>query len=378
MIQLWIDGRNWCYNEAVARLNDGREPKASWKGIKTAIIHAVPRRLESVPYQVKSIGVRDACKAMSAVKKYNKQLAAEQKAGRRLDEDFAELSFHSRKAPKQGCFIPGRALSPNGAYHTLLGQLRMAETLPEQFGDSRLTRHNGQYHLSVSHPVQRRIAETQGRVVALDPGIRSFLSFYSEEDAGHIGKGDFARITRLCLHLDDLLSRAKLEKQRLRKRNLYRAAARLRVKIGNLVKELHHQSARALVDNYDLILLPTFNTSEMALRGRRKLRRKSVRSLLTFSHYQFQQFLIWKAWQTGKQLLLVNESYTSKTCSWSGEIIPNLGGRKVVRGSDGIAVDRDLNGARGIFLRALGDTPGLLPQAQASIGNGAALRGSVC
>lgn len=359
-------------------MNDGREPKASWKRIKTAIIHAVPDRLKAVPYQIKSIGVRDACKAMSAVKKHNKQLAIDKKAGLRQEDEFAELSFHSRKNPKQGCFIPGKAIFANGPYYTLLGQLQMSETIPENHGDSRLTRHNGQYHLSVSCPVQRHIAETQGRAVALDPGIRSFLSFYSEEDAGHIGKGDFARLTRLCLHLDDLLSRAKLEKQRFRKRNLYRAATRLRVKVSNLVKELHHQAARLLVDNYDLIFLPTFNTSEMALRGRRKLRSKSVRSLLTFSHYQFQQFLLWKAWQTGKQVLLVNESYTSKTCSWNGEIIPNLGARKVARGSDGIVMDRDLNGARGIFLRALGDTPGLLPQAQASIGNSAALMGSIC
>ena len=55
--------------------------------------------------------------------------------------------------------------------------------------------------------------------------------------------------------------------------------------------------------------------------------------------------------------MVVNEAYTSKTCSWSGEIIRNLGGRKVVRGSDGVSLERDINGARGIFLRALGDSP---------------------
>ena len=95
----------------------------------------------------------------------------------------------------------------------------------------------------------------------------------------------------------------------------------------------------------------------MTKRGARKLRAKSVRSLLTYAHYRFQGFLIWKAWQNGKDVILVNEAYTSKTCSWSGEIIENLGGRRIVTGSDGTRVDRDINGARGIFLRALGDTP---------------------
>ena len=39
--------------------------------------------------------------------------------------------------------------------------------------------------------------------------------------------------------------------------------------------------------------------------GKRKIRSKSVRSMLTFAHYRFQQFLLWKAWETGKQVLLV-------------------------------------------------------------------------
>ena len=36
------------------------------------------------------------------------------------------------------------------------GKLRMAEPLPIQHGDSRLTLHNGQYHLVVTYPAQQR------------------------------------------------------------------------------------------------------------------------------------------------------------------------------------------------------------------------------
>ena len=188
---------------------------------------------------------------------------------------------------------------------SILGPLRVAETIPNGCRDSRLTLSHGQFHLAVPVETQRREAETQGRVVALDPGIRSFLSWFSETDAGHIGQQDFGRIQRLCTHLDNLLGRAARARHR-QKRNMYRAAGRMRTRIRNLV------------DHYDIILLPTFETSEMTLRGARKLRRKSVRNLLTFAHYRFQQFLLWKAWQTGRTVLPVNEAYTSKTCSWSG------------------------------------------------------------
>ena len=301
---------------------------------------------------------------MSEVKRRNKALGPGLAGG-----EYHELRFRSRKAPRQGCFIPASAVTERGAYHTMLGELRMAECLPVHHGDSRLTLHNGQYHLAVSMPAGRQLGETQARAVALDPGIRNFLTWFSETGSGHIAPGDFGKIQRLCHHLDDLLSRAMLEKRRFAKRNKYRAADRMRVRIRNLIDELHHQAARWLVDHFDIILLPAFETSEMVLRGARKLRAKSVRSMLTYAHYRFQQFLRWKCWQTGKALLLVNEAYTSKTCSWSGEIIANLGGRKVIIGSDGIRVNRDTNGARGIFLRALGDNPALREVAQEHIGD---------
>jgi len=144
-----------------------------------------------------------------------------------------------------------------------------------------------------------------------------------------------------------------------RKRSLYRAAGRIRRRIRNLVDELHHQVAHWLVRHYDIILLPDFRVQGMSGRAGRKIRRKTVRNLLTLSHHRLKAFLLHKAAEFGKQVVIVNEAYTSKTCSWSGEVIPNLGGRKVVTGSDGVSLDRDINGARGIFLRALVDTPWL-------------------
>ena len=44
--------------------------------------------------------------------------------------------------------------------------------------------------------------------MALDPGVRSFLTWYCAESVGKIGEGAFFRIQRLCERLDDLLSRA--------------------------------------------------------------------------------------------------------------------------------------------------------------------------
>ena len=72
-LRLWFDAARWCYNATVARLKQTGEP-ANWMQIKTSIIHAVPERLKETPYQVRSVAVRDACKAMSEVKRRNKEL----------------------------------------------------------------------------------------------------------------------------------------------------------------------------------------------------------------------------------------------------------------------------------------------------------------
>ena len=140
-----------------------------------------------------------------------------------------------------------------------------------------------------------------------------------------------------------------------------RAANRMRVRIENLVRELHRQAARFLVDKFDVILLPTFETSEMVERGRRRIRSKTVRNLLSLAHYRFGMFLRHKACEVGVVVLSVNEAYTTKTVSWTGELLENLGGASVVVGQDGERMDRDYNGARGIYLRALGDIPALRP-----------------
>ena len=105
-----------------------------------------------------------------------------------------------------------------------------------------------------------------------------------------------------------------------------RAANRMRLRIENLVTELHRQAARFLIDSFDATLLPGFETSEMVEHGRRRIRSKIVRNLLTLAHYRFKLFLRHKADEAGVIVLDVNEAYTTKTVSWTGEVLEHLGG----------------------------------------------------
>ena len=359
MIKTWLDASRWVYNLTVEILRDGAA--AAWKTVAKSVMPQVQTRhpeWDQVPYQVKRTAVRDACRAMRNVRKSNKQLAADKRQGRRLDEEYAELHFRSRKNPKQSCYIPDDAVTPHGAYHKVLETLRMAETPPEIPKESRLVRHNGAYWLSVPHPAQCDIETPSGDgVVALDPGVRTFLTFFSETECGKLGYRAFGRIQRLCHWLDDLISRTQTESNRHRRRRMRRAQARMRRRITALVDELHWQAARWLTSNYKVILLPFLRTHDLTRRAGRRIRSKTARMMLTLRHYEFRQRLLWKAWQRGALVIEADEAYTSKTCSWDGTVRDNLGGRAVIRDSAGFGMDRDVNGARGIFLRALGDNP---------------------
>ena len=144
-----------------------------------------------------------------------------------------------------------------------------------------------------------------------------------------------------------------------------KAQARLRQRIINLVDELHWQVARWPTGNYKVFLLPTFETHDMTRHAGRKIRSKTARMMLSFRHYEFKRRLLWKAWQRGALVIEVDETYTSRTRSWDGSVKENLGGGATIRDRTGFGMDRDVNGARGIFLRALGDSPflrGLLTQ----------------
>lgn len=347
MLRQWFGTARFTYNKTVDILNT-TDTKANWKAIKTGILHALPDWAKETPYQIKSVAVRDACIAVREAKKKAKQTSKKQ-----------SVSFKSKRQPSDSLYIPKSAIKPEGVYPTILGVLVMSEALPDNIRDSRLVKDGDRYYLCVSYTVATPKRKPNGRVVALDPGVRTFLTYFHERGFGWLGLHAINKIQRLCSHLDNLLSRAS-KADRQSRRNMRKAANRIRKRIRTLVDELHKKTARWLVDNFDIILLPTFETSQMTCKAHRKLRRKSVRQMLTLSHYRFNLFLKQKAKETGCIVVDVCEAYTSKTVSWTGDIVKNLGGRKKIKDTFGISMDRDLNGARGIFLRALVDKPWLL------------------
>ena len=349
----WFGTSRYAFNTAISLLNAGDTP-TNFKGLVPVVFDELPEWHKETPRQIKVGAVMDACQAVENAKVKCKQTGK-----------FQRVKFRSRKHPRQTVYLRADALKKNGFYVRFLGDMKMSEPLPAkpqgtgkvserdtdaEVKDSQLIRENGRYFLCVSYIEKKKTREPSGRIVALDPGVRDFMTFFSEDCFGWLDMQCINRIQRLCQHCDNLYARATQEKRPLR-RALRKAANRMKVKTRNLIDELHKKIAHFLVTNFDIILLPTFETQQMTKRGGRKLRKKSVRQMLTLSHYRFKTFLKQKATEYGVRVIDVCEAYTSKTVSWTGEIVANLGGSKVIKSSEGHRMDRDLNGARGIFIK---------------------------
>lgn len=355
----WFGVARRFYNHTVEYLNNRQEgDTVNWMEIyKMLSAQYQEDYIKSVPFQIKKQAVHDACKAFyNGVKKAKK-------AG----ESF-RLKFRTRKDVRQNVYIPQTAVSVNGIYHTMLGKIKFSEYgwLNGKFGDCRLIREYRRYYLYV--PVRselplRHVSEnqTEGDVVALDPGIRTFMTYFSENGHfGKLGEGIFKIIMSLNYRIDKLLSHiaeAKKAGNKKKARSLYRAVGNLRTRISNLVDELHYKVINFLVRNFRVILLPTFKTSGMVSKEndgkKRKINKSVVRSMLGYRFYDFGLRLADACKKYGVSLIRVNEAYTSRTNSFTGELI-NIGSRKSFC-HDGIRVDRDINGARGILLRAVRD-----------------------
>ncbi len=98
-------------------------------------------------------------------------------------------------------------------------------------------------------------------------------------------------------------------------------------------------------------MIPTFEVSQMIRKADRKIGSKTAHQMATWAHYRFRQQLTFKCRQYGCKVAIVNEAYTSKTCSCCGHVKHNFGAKTYKCTSCGAVMNRYVNGAKNIFLR---------------------------
>ena len=219
----------------------------------------------------------------------------------------------------------------------------------------------GHYYLSFPYEKTKKSQEEKPvkKVIALDPGVRTFQTGYNTEGNFYeFGRGGVARISRLSRKLDQLISKTAETKGRKKHKNqrcMQKAIDRKFIRIKNLITDCHLKLVKHLTNQFDAVLIPSFDVAGMVQKDNCCVCQKVVQSMLGWSHYRFCQQLLWKAEENPNcKIHVVTEEFTSKCCGNCSKLHHTLGGNKTFKcPSCQWTLDCDMNGARNIMLMNL-------------------------
>ncbi len=213
------------------------------------------------------------------------------------------------------------------------------QKFPYQINNDTILQYNklvDQFYLFI--PITVKSTKNEGNkqdFCSLDAGERTFLTGYTNSSTFEICNDPRSKFQRL-------LNRIDTTKNNKRKN-------RLRQKLKDKIDDLHYKTINWLISRYNNIILGKISTGSI-VQG--YLPKKVNRSILNLSHYLFRTRLEEKCRINNINLYIQDESYTSKTCGNCGYINRSLGGSKVFKCAEcNITIDRDVNGARNIFMK---------------------------
>jgi putative transposase len=272
------------------------------------------------------------------------------------------LRFRSRKRNTPIFYAAKKALI-NGAIFSnrlkkdkYLISKKDKEVIKQSDGIFSITKEkDGRYYINIVIQSLEKKHRAKKNIVALDPGVRTFQTMFSQKSIGEFGFDTSKTLINLYRREDRLKSIIAKEKLTPKKKyKLKKRCALLRTKAKHIVSDLHWKTADFLTKNFQVILLPIFNSKNMANKKQRKISKTSTRLLLGLSHYSFQQKLLYKANVRGRQVILCKEHYTSKCCGNCGKLNEKLGSKKIFKCDNcNLTMDRDIHAARNILIRAL-------------------------
>lgn len=201
-----------------------------------------------------------------------------------------------------------------------------------------------------------------GRSVGVDVGVARFLT---------TSDGEIVSNPRFLAASVDVITELQRRMARARpgsgnRRRLRRTLAREWRKVKNSRRDFHHKTARALVNECDVIALEKLNTAGMTKRPAPKpdpeqpgaylpnsaaAKSGLHKSILDAGWSQFANILTGKAEEAGRRVVFADPAGTSINCHICGERCLRPMRRLVICPVHG-AMDADVNGARNIFTRA--------------------------
>ena len=204
-----------------------------------------------------------------------------------------------------------------------------------------------EYLLLVPIKVTPTTENNRKDLIVLDPGLRTFMTGLSDNIMLKIGQNVNTEIKKLIKRNKKIQSNINIS-NKIKKKN----ARLINKKIYNLIDELHWKTIKFLTCNFKTIFLGDMSAKSIVAKQNKKISNDMKVACLRTRFYEFRQRLKYKCSLTETKFKLVDEFYTSKTCSLCGSYKKNLEGNKIYNCINcKKTIDRDVNGCRNIYLK---------------------------
>jgi IS605 OrfB family transposase len=178
---------------------------------------------------------------------------------------------------------------------------------------------DGRFFINIPYFCEKYLKNSKAglKYCGIDPGVRDFMTVFSNE------KIESFTIKNNIIHkLNQRIQEIKKKRSKKKRRKL----KKLQAKKSNIVDEIHHKVINDLSKSFDVIFYGDINSHDIVKKN--NINPRLNRDVNDLKFYKFKERLITKMNRIGKKVFLVNEAYTTKTCSCCGNIY-NIGKSKI-------------------------------------------------
>lgn len=207
-----------------------------------------------------------------------------------------------------------------------------------------------EFHLLIPTTEQTNNEHDIKNSVAGDPGIRTFLTMYSNNKCTDLCSNLKTKLKPYLKQIDRIHNDNTATKKQIRK-----LENRCYTKIDNLINDMHWKVIKYLTDNYDRILIGNMSTKGIISNNNVfQLDKYNKRIASLMKLYVFRQRLEFKCQQRKLGYAKIDEAYTTKICTRCGMEIEGIYGKHVIKCPFcKLKIKRDFSGARNIFINSL-------------------------
>ena len=211
--------------------------------------------------------------------------------------------------------------------------------------DSRIIKNMNSYWLIVPIPVIVKEKTTPVNYCGIDPGSRTFMTVFGNNGCMEYEHNE-TKLKFLDKKISVLKNRALDKNKRIPKQKI----TKIEQKKENYINELHWKVIKNIVSTNDFIFYGDIKSHDIVKNGKNRTLNTSMNNL---KFYKFKQRLLFKATEHSKKVFVVNEAFTTQTCSFCGTMYKPECSKIYSCGYCKRKIGRDVNAAKNMLIKGI-------------------------